>query len=290
MKATIIAMVLIPVIVTSLALTSHAQSLYGTNLIFNGDAEAGPVNDDADTIVPAPGWTNATGSFTVTEYDAPSVTGGVANQSDPGPTNRGLSFFSGGYGSPVSTASQLVDVSAGAAAIDAQTVTFFLDGYFGGYTSQDDNAKLTATFLSTNSNVLSSITIGGVLAADRTNATGLFERSTTGLVPVGTRSIELQQTMTRLEGTYNDGYADNLALVVNLNTNSCPNLTINCYGASVVIAWPDLGGTYTLESAATLSHPTVWTQLTNGMVILAGQYYVTNSISGGSMFYRLRNF
>jgi hypothetical protein len=217
MKAKIIAMLLIFVIATSLALTSYAQSLYGTNLIFNGNAEVGPVNDDADTIVPVPGWTNATGSFTVTEYDATSVTGGVANQSDPGPTSRGLSFFSGGYGSPVSTASQIVDVSAGAAAIDAQTVTFFLDGYFGGYESQDDNATLTATFLSTNSNVLGSITIGGVLAAGRSDATGLFERSTTGLVPVGTRSIELQQTMTLMEGTYNDGYADNLALVLTKN-------------------------------------------------------------------------
>jgi hypothetical protein len=73
--------------------TSSAQSLYDTNLIVNGGAECGPPNSNADLVVAVPGGTNITGNFTVCTHGAISVTGVVIPQNDPGPTNRGLSFF-----------------------------------------------------------------------------------------------------------------------------------------------------------------------------------------------------
>jgi hypothetical protein len=49
-----------------------------------------------------------------------------------------------------------------------------------------------------------------VTAADRGNLTGFRHRSATGLLPVGTRSIQVVVNMTEVTGPFNDGYADNL--------------------------------------------------------------------------------
>ena len=54
-----------------------------------------------------------------------------------------------------------------------------------------------------------------VLAADRSTTTGLLRRSATGPVPVGTRSILVGLDLLRLSpGSYNDGYADDLSLIL----------------------------------------------------------------------------
>jgi hypothetical protein len=44
--------------------------------------------------------------------------------------------------------------------------------------------------------------------------TALQPRTTTAIVPVGTRSIVVTLTATRTSGTYNDGYLDNVALTL----------------------------------------------------------------------------
>jgi len=59
--------------------------------------------------------------------------------------------------------------------------------------------------------------IGPVLAADRQNVTGMVPRDTTGTVPVGTRSVQIELQMTRQSGLINDAAADNLELVLNPN-------------------------------------------------------------------------
>src|SRR4051812_15799302 len=50
--------------------------------------------------------------------------------------------------------------------------------------------------------------------AERNNLTGLIERKAAGLIPAGTRSVEAVLQMTRWQGIYNDGYADNISLVL----------------------------------------------------------------------------
>jgi hypothetical protein len=62
--------------------------------------------------------------------------------------------------------------------------------------------------------VLGSASIGPVTSADRSGATGLLPVSGTGTVPVGTVAIEVQLVMTRYDGAYNDGYADDLSFTV----------------------------------------------------------------------------
>jgi hypothetical protein len=185
--------------------------VFGTNLIVNGNAEAGPGSPDGTTLpVPnAPGWT-LTGNFTVVQYNAP---GGFPLSTDPGPPARGSNYFAGGNNAS-SSAAQTINVAAGAATIDGGTATYSLSGWLGGFSSQDDNAALTVTFRNAGATAIGSATIGPVTAADRGSATGMLLRTATGAVPVGTRTIDVVLQLTRVSGTYNDGYADELSLVL----------------------------------------------------------------------------
>ena len=165
---------------------------------------------EASTAGSAPvGWTVTAGNPTVEDY---ATFGGLSN-SDSTAINGGLLYFTGGN-SATSSAKQIIDVSSFAARIDGGAEFAQLRGYFGGFTTQDDNVVLTAHFLNASSVELGTDTIGGVLAADRGNTTEALLRTDNHLVPVGTRFIELDLTSTRTEGTDNDAYADNLSLTL----------------------------------------------------------------------------
>jgi hypothetical protein len=190
---------------------SLPSGLFGTNLILNGDAESGSGSASGnDVLTNIPGWT-PTGNFTVVQYGAPSF----PSATSPGPLARGQNFFAGGPDNSSSSASQVIDLSPGASSIDAGGVTCSLSGYLGGYASQEDNAVLTATFQDVHGSRLGTASIGPVTAADRGDTTGLLARSTSSTVPVGTRRVDLVLQMTRTDGSYNDGYADDLSLVLN---------------------------------------------------------------------------
>lgn len=188
-----------------------AGPVFGSNLIVNGDAEAGAGSASGyDVIRPIPGWT-PTGNFTVVRYGAG---GGFLTPTDPGPPSRGLNFFAGGPDNGSSNASQLIDVSMGAAEIDGGGVTFSLSGWLGGFDGQGDNAVLRLTFLSGVGANLGAASIGPVTVGERGGLNMLLERSASGGIPVGTRSINALLQMSRTDGAYNDGYADNLSLVL----------------------------------------------------------------------------
>jgi hypothetical protein len=188
---------------------SGTSALFGTNLVVNGDAESDTGAPSNSQIVKPTGWTT-TGEFTAVQYGA---SGGFPDKNSPGPSERGKNFFGGGNVAK-STATQAIDLSSGAQAIDSGGVTYTLAGWLGGYGSQDDNAQMTVTFLNAAGSALSAGRIGPVTAVNRHNTTGLFERSATGSVPAHARTARVVITATRLEGTYNDGYSDDLSLVL----------------------------------------------------------------------------
>jgi hypothetical protein len=180
------------------------------NLIVNGDAEGGAGSASGFDVIAAPGWTTV-GSATVVQY---GIGGGFPATTDPGPVSRGLNFFAGGPNNAASSMNQLLDVSSSAGSIDSGLVAFALEGFLGGFSSQRDNAVLTASFLDGLSGVLGSASIGPVSNTDRSDLTGLLARSTNGIVPVGTRGIQFDLSHTRVDGSYDDGYADNLSLIL----------------------------------------------------------------------------
>lgn len=184
-----------------LAVAGSAQAAsYGSNLIVNGNAEAGPA-----------GWSTYAGTplFEAVEYSSNWV-----QPSQPGPTDRGGFLFVGGSGVDYAAGFQTVDVSANAADIATGTVGYNLSGWLGGWKDQTDNTYLYVSFLDAASNVLGNAELAAVTPADRDNQTGLLYREASGLVPVGTAKISFELSMQRLVSGDNDGYADNLAFTL----------------------------------------------------------------------------
>jgi hypothetical protein len=182
------------------------------NLLQNPGAEAGPGSPDGLAIDAPPSWTT-TASFTATQYGAPGFPTPAQSTSIGG----GRNFFAGGN-TALATATQTVDVSAARSQIDAGTQPVTLSGYLGGFASQADTMTVTATYLGASGNSLGSLRIGPVTAADRSGQTALLRRAVSGTIPVGTRSVRVVMTATRLEGTSNDGYADNISLTLSGST------------------------------------------------------------------------
>ena len=178
------------------------------NLIVNGGAEADVGSTDG-TQVPVTGWT-VTGLATPLKYDVSEYPAST----DPGPADRGTNLFIGGSNGASSSLAQTISLASYAAAIGAGRVSFTLSGWLGGYASQDDDASLMATFKDTGGTTVMTSAIGPVLAVDRNNTTGLLFRTVMAPVPTTARSVEVTLTMTRMSGTANDGYADNLSLVL----------------------------------------------------------------------------
>ena len=152
----------------------------GGNLLQNPGAEAGPGGTDSSGAMPPPGWT-VTGDFTAVQYGA---AGGFPDSTVSASIGGGHNFFAGGNAA-VSTATQTVDVSGSASAIDANTETVSLDGDLGGYATQDDSMTVIATFLSASGGALGSLTIGPVTQTDRNGLTTLLPRSGTSSAPAG---------------------------------------------------------------------------------------------------------
>lgn len=188
---------------------ASADLVYGTNMVLNGDAESG-------TGTTIPDWTSGTGAMALVAYG----TSGFPSTTDPGPTDRGTQLFTGGNTTSTSTITQSLSVANAAADIENGGVTFTLSGWLGGYESQGDDATFSVTFENSTGGGISTLTIGPVTAADRSDATGLLFQSLSASMPLQTRSLLFTLTANWAEGSYNDGYADNLSFVA---TNASVN-------------------------------------------------------------------
>jgi hypothetical protein len=196
---------------------------FGTNLIFNGDAE---FNSGTNNYTPNRGiaWWFDIASTTLGTYgsnvDFPAGT-------SPGPTLRGRNFFLGGTTN--GSILQRIDISDIGSDVDDPGVDYTLAGWFGGAASQGDAAMLSARFLNASGSVLGSNAVGNVTAADRGGITGLMSRSTNGVLPAGTRFVEFSLT-NRVVTRMNDASSDNLSFI--LTTKPDPAFSILSHGAT----------------------------------------------------------
>jgi len=194
-----------------LVVGASAHTSAAPNLIKNGGADLGPAVSDASGVVPTiPGW-QRTGEFTVVKY---SAGGGFPDETVSQTIGGKTNFFAGGPANPKSGATQVVNVTRFKAAIDAGKRTATLSGFLGGYASQADSLTVSATFLTATGKKLGVLKIGPVTVTERNSATTLLQKSASKPVPKNTRSIEVKLTAARTNGSYNDGYADNLALTL----------------------------------------------------------------------------
>jgi hypothetical protein len=176
------------------ACSSEAAVVYGSNLVVNGDAEAGVT-----------GWT---GYSNYNMFQSVSYGSNWVLPSQPGPSDRGSRMFAGlgqyavGY--------QTLDFGTAT----TQDIAYSLTGWLGGWANQGDNALFYVQFLDGSGNELGNSAIGPVTPQDRNNQTGLFFRANEGFLPMGTSNLSFWLSMERLVSGDNDGYADNLSFVL----------------------------------------------------------------------------
>jgi hypothetical protein len=70
-------------------------------------------------------------------------------------------------------------------------------------------------------------------------------------------------------------------------TANLPTLSVTLLGSNLLLSWPTNFTEFTLETATNLP-PTSWTSNSLSPAIVNGQYTVTNAITGGKKFYRLK--
>jgi uncharacterized protein (TIGR03437 family) len=195
---------------------ANAQTIFGSNIIVNSGAESGAGGDGTAQVAQVPGWSRTGGCDVYAYNTASSNTDGIA-PTDIVPRGAGNNYFGGGI-QPVSCQfSQTIDLSSGTTAIDAGTVTFAVSAYLGGFGSDGDFSTLALVFQDANGSQLSSVLLGPVGLSDRAEQqSGLYLRRQIGQVPVGARNAAVNLNMTWVNGTNNEGYADNLVLMLNV--------------------------------------------------------------------------
>jgi hypothetical protein len=188
------------------------------NLLAMPGAEA----DGAGTVYTSspdlpPPWVREAGHFTFSRYGSDLYFPGAGIGQALG---AGASYFWGGTASPLSQASQTVDLSASAAAIDTGRGTVRLSGLLGGYGTEEDTARVQAQFRDGAGHDLGTpLAIGPVLRDERDRYTTLVPRSAGGAVPSGARSVKVTMIAER-SGTDldNDASFDDLGLALDLPT------------------------------------------------------------------------
>jgi hypothetical protein len=78
-------------------------------------------------------------------------------------------------------------------------------------------------------------------------------------------------------------------LVTSIVNPAPPFLRIAQAGTNVVFNWSTNATGYSLQSKTNLTSTDAWSAVTNVPVIISDQFYVTNAITGSSMYYRLSN-
>jgi hypothetical protein len=185
-----------------------SNALFGHNLVQNANADASAGATGDQTVKPS-NW-QTEGNFSVVQYGTPNV----MSANDPGPPDRGKNLFTGGPDNARSKATQTIDVSGGSGGIDGGNKEYTLSAWLGGFQGQEDNATVVVTFQDGNGNSLGTNKIGPVSSVARRSVTSLVRSETTGKVPKNTRKVVIDIIMVRSEGSYNDGYADDVSFVI----------------------------------------------------------------------------
>jgi uncharacterized protein (TIGR03437 family) len=198
----------------------HAQqSILGSNLIVNGNAEAGPAGTATALVATVPGWTR-NGNANVLPYD---LTGQLL-LTNPAPPDHGFQYFAaGGSNGTVSTFTQDIDVTSGASIISGGNVKYTASAYLGsrriGVENENFTAQAAFAFKNANGQTFSTATLGPL--AFFWGSAGMSLQQQIGLLPAGTARITVTQT---LIGPY--AVADSLSLVLTVES-SLPILGTN---------------------------------------------------------------
>jgi hypothetical protein len=137
-------------------------------------------------------------------------------------------------------------------------------------------------------NVLATSQITGAGPSTASSVSGIFNNFNGNICVSGTYSTNLD--------FYHSPYSPYKDYAVTNNNGTCdifattcgvlPELRLTASGTNLICSWPSLVDTFQLQTVTNLSGSS-WTTVGLGAVSTNGQMVVTNSISGGTRFYRL---
>lgn len=196
--------------------TLDPTKYFGANMIVNGDAEMDSGNGvcllgPKGTLK---GW--KVESITIAEYG--SIVGDP-DQNTLRAQNRGRCYFRksvrGGTPDPQNSIYQPIDVSAASSVIDGGKVKFTLSAFISSI-NEDGTSRLIATFQDASGKKIGEAFTPKVDEDDPTNGVALLLTKQDGVVPVGTRKIEirLQFASGKCEDCESAIYADILSFVM----------------------------------------------------------------------------
>ena len=73
-----------------------------------------------------------------------------------------------------------------------------------------------------------------------------------------------------------------------LATVTVPTLRAQLSGSNIILSWPAAASGFTLETTTNLADPNSWTQVAATPALVSQQFQVTNNVSSGRCFYRLK--
>jgi hypothetical protein len=187
------------------------------NLLANPGAEDGTASSDGYDVYRPPGWSmSSRATITSIAYGAPGFL--TADQGIA--FGGGRSFFAGGPPNNGNSSAYVMvqDVTLPAEVrgdVAAGAVQATVGGCLGGWANQNDFVEISAIvsgagageqFLFPN--------LKGPDANARNNQTDLLPRSVTARLPATTDKVSVRFDFEATSGSYNDGYADNLMLIL----------------------------------------------------------------------------
>lgn len=231
----------------------RAQSILGTNLIVNGNAEAGPAGAPTKLPTSIPGWTR-TGNANVLPYGLP----GYLLLSDPAPPDHGFQYFFSGSLGGSSTLTQTIDVSSAASVISGGNVRYTASAYLGSSANTSTVAQVVVAFQNGSGQTFTSATLGPLSYP----GTGMTLQQQIGLVPSGTVSI----TVTLSFSAGDQAAADSLSLVLS-TLGTSPESVL---GTNLVVNGGAEAGPAAAYPATTLYVPG-WSTINNASVCPYGE-------------------
>jgi uncharacterized protein (TIGR03437 family) len=195
---------------------AYAQGILGSNLIVNGNAEAGPAGSGVLTAVASiPGWTVQSGKPTVLPYNLTSTaaqqpTNGYEQLTDPAPPDHGFQYFAAVFPSLPAVLSQVINVSAASSLINAGNAEFIASAYMGSAGGISVGTQMAVAFQNANGQTFSTTTVGPAFPSFP--YAGMFLQQQIGLVPMGT--VQITVSLTLQNGNYDTGIADSLSVML----------------------------------------------------------------------------
>ncbi|MGD2108639.1 MAG: hypothetical protein PVI86_04540 [Phycisphaerae bacterium] len=198
--------------------TPDQDCCLGLNVLKNGDAEDTAAAQNFDEIVRlnAPideGWNVFQGNMTPVAY-------AIGRAVHPNPAisakiGGGNNYFAGGPGGVSPTIAQqgvFLNLFVPLEVVQAEKVKATLSADIGGFTSQSDYGTVEVSFRDELLNEVQYLGLGWVTPAHRGNVTGFVHRCGSMIIHKDAVTAEVRIIIYRFNGSYNDGYVDNVSL------------------------------------------------------------------------------